>query len=201
MNDCKRTHLEFPPRNIATRSLKDFLIPGDAINPDAELGKRTDECTMELLRMSLLGIAGYGFLLKEMALSKPAALAACQRHVGLLLTGAGLLAITAGATLLTREWLVRCSTIQIMILRTFAKLENGRWTEQENCELTESISAFRNEQTKKLTWTKYSLRIAHWCLTVGAIVTVVSFGVVLLAIPVVETQTQGPSTPQITASR
>jgi hypothetical protein len=182
MKHLKTTHLEFPKLTTATRSIKDFQIPGDAINADAELGKRTDECTMELLRLSLLGIAGYGFLLKEMAIGSPTGLAACQKHPILLLTGAGLLAITAGATLLTREWLVRCSTIQIMILRTFAKIENGGWSKDENNELTDSINSFRAEQRTKLMWTKYSLRIAHWSLTLGAVVTVVSFGVVLLAL-------------------
>lgn len=193
MKQPKADRLEFPP--LAARSIKDFRVPDDAINPDPELGKRTDQSAMELLRLSLLGIAGYGFLLKEMAMGNSAGLAACQEHHIWLLAGAGLLAITASAALMTREWLVRCSWIQIMILRTFVKLENDGWADSEKSQLRESIHLFRAEQKMKLTWSKYGLRTAHICLSFGAIVTVVSFGLVLLALQP-EPKKQGSSLPQ-----
>ena len=148
------TELEYPP--LAARCLKHFEIPDDAIGADTELARRTDECAMELLRLSLLGIAGYGFLLKEMALGNSAGLAACQKYAGCLLAGAGALAITATAALLTREWSVRCSAIQIMILRTYAKLESGGWAPDEENTLRKSLPPYRAEQRKKLTRAKYS---------------------------------------------
>src|ERR1700693_1348845 len=98
---------DFPP--LPTRSVKDFQIPDNAIHPDAELAKRTDDCAMELVRLSLLGIAGYGFLLREMAVGSTSGLRACQEYGVCLLAGAGLLAITAWSALWARELLVRCS--------------------------------------------------------------------------------------------
>ena len=81
---------------------------------------------MELSRLALLGIAGYGFLLKEMAMANSSGLVACQRYAVCILTGAGFLGLATSFALATRELSIRCSAIQIAILRTFVKAQEWR---------------------------------------------------------------------------
>src|SRR3954454_11664778 len=119
----KALFCDFP--RVPTRSIDDFRIPPDAIDSDSEHAKRAEDSAMELSRLSLLGIAGYGFLLKEMAMANSSGLAACQKYAACLLTGAALLGLATSCALATRELSIRCSAIQIAILRTFVKLKNA----------------------------------------------------------------------------
>src|SRR5580658_2406601 len=173
---------DFP--TLPTRSLKDFLIPDEAISSDADHSERAEDAAMELSRLSLLGIAGYGFLLKEIAMGNSSGLAACQRYAACLLVGAALLAIctSCALALATRELSIRCSAIQISILRTFAKLENGGWSNDEIETLKKYLEANRSLQRTNLNIAKWTLRVAHIALAVGAIATIISFGLVLLAL-------------------
>lgn len=81
----KRSDLDFPSR--PARSLDDVIIPDDAIKPDNELGRRSDEAAMDLAKWALLGIAGYGFLLKEIAIQHSEGVVAGQRYAVFLITG------------------------------------------------------------------------------------------------------------------
>jgi len=173
--------LRFPPSAVAARSVNDFRIPDEAIRADADVSRRMDECAMELVRLSLLGIAGYGFLIKEIAVGIAGGLAACKNNAALLVSGAACFAITLCFAFVSRELQVRCSGIQIAILRTFGKLENQTdvWSPGEIEILKSSLTSYRAEQRKKLEWNRYSIRAAHVFLAAGAIITVICFAVVL----------------------
>ena len=167
---------------LATRSIRDFCIPDDALKPDSEHAKRADDSAMELSRLSLLGIAGYGFLLKGTAMAGGSGLAACQKYAWCLISGAALLAVATSCALATRELSVRCSTLQIAILRTFTKLENGGWSDSEVSILKLELENYRVDQRNKLKVARQCLRIAHLSLAAGAVLTVVSFGLILNAV-------------------
>jgi hypothetical protein len=167
---------------LSTRSVKDFEIPPDAINPDSEHAKRAEDSAMELSRLSLLGIAGYGFLLKEMAMANSSGLVACQRYAVCILAGAFFFAVATTCALGTRELSIRCSAIQIAILRTFVKLENGGWSTAEMATLNEDLEQYRSNQKNKLDIARHLLWVAHLALVAGTIFTVVSFGLVLFAL-------------------
>jgi hypothetical protein len=172
--------LRFPPSAVAARSVSDFKIPDDAIRADADLSRRMDECAMELVRLSLLGIAGYGFLIREIA-GIHGGLAACKNNAALLVSGAACFAVTLCFAFVSRELQVRCSGIQIAILRTFGKLENqtGGWSRGEIEILKSSLTSYRVEQKRKLEWNRHCMRGAHVFLAAGAIIIVICFAVVL----------------------
>jgi hypothetical protein len=180
---------------LPTRSIKDFEIPENALKPDSDHATRADTSAMELSRLSLLGIAGYGFLLKEMAMPNSSAMAACQRYAWCLLMGAALLAIATSCALATRELSIRCSGIQIAILRTFTKLENGGWSDTEVATLEDELRDYRLDQRQKLNIARRCLRFAHFSLAGGAIATVISFGLVLFSL-MPEAKQQSVSPPQ-----
>jgi hypothetical protein len=163
----------------AARSLNDVTIPDDALKPDLELGKRADDTAMELARWALLGIAGYGFLLKEMAVPNSAGLLACQRYALFLLGGASLLALAAACAIITKEATIRNFSLQLVIFRTLKKLENGGWSEPDKRDLEKDLDDFRSMQRRYVGISEWSLRFAHVSLAVGAIVTVICFGLVL----------------------
>jgi hypothetical protein len=167
---------------LSARSIKDFAIPNEVINPDSELAKRAEDSAMELSRLSLLGIAGYGFLLKEMAMTNSSGLEACQKYAACILLGAVLLGIATSCALATRELSIRCSVIQIAILRTVVKLENGGWSTRETATLNDELRDYRSNQKDKLDKARHCLWIAHLALIGGTAFTVISFGLVLFAL-------------------
>jgi hypothetical protein len=59
------------------------------------------------------------------------------------------------------------------------KLENGGWSNEEVLILKDSLAQYRLEQRSNLRVAQHCLRTAHFALTGGAIVAVISFGLVL----------------------
>lgn len=173
---------EFP--KLPARSLEDLRIPEDAIKLDNEIAKRSDGAAMDLAKWALLGVAGYGFLLKEVAMSSPSALLACQKFGAALIVGAFLLAASAGLALVSKERLIRCSVIQMYILRILKKLNNGGWSEQQTSILEKELANRREIQKKNIVLAERCLRYAHWLLGIGAFVTVLCFALVLFSMRV-----------------
>jgi len=136
---------------------------------------------MDLAKWALLGIAGYGFLLKEMALTNSGALLACQRFAAVLITGASFLAAAAALALGSKERLIRCAVFQIYILRSLKKLSNGGWTEQETATLNNELASYRTAQKRNIAIAALCLRLAHGFMAAGAVVTVICFGLVLFS--------------------
>jgi len=170
---------EFP--SVPARSLEDISVPEDVSRIDNDLAKRSDEAAMDLAKWALLGIAGYGFLLKEMAVPSSGGLFACQRYAAVLILGAAFFAAAAAFALGSKERLIRCAVYQMYILRSLKKLENGGWSEQQTAALHADLAAYRTGQKKNIVLASRWLRLAHGCLAAGAIVTVVCFGLVLFS--------------------
>jgi hypothetical protein len=162
--------------------MKDYAIPADAINADSEHAQRAADSAMELSRLSLIGIAGYGFLLKEMAMANSSGLLACQKYAACILAGIFFLGVATSCALYTRELTIRCSAIQIDILRTVTKLDNGDWSSANEKLLREDLETYRANQRHKLDRARHLLLSAHLALVAGTIFTVLSFGLVLFAL-------------------
>jgi hypothetical protein len=171
--------VDFP--TLPARSLEDISIPEDAMRLDNELAKRTDDSAMDLAKWALLGIAGYGFLLKEMALPNGAALLTCQRFAWVLITGPILLAAAAASALWGKERLIKCSVYQMYILRSLKKLGNGGWSEEQTAILKKDLANYRTEQKKNISLASGCLKYAHVLLAGGAIMTVICFALVLFS--------------------
>jgi hypothetical protein len=62
------------------------------------------------------------------------------------------------------------------------KLSNGGWTEQDAALLREDLASYRTAQKKNIVIAAWCLRFAHFCLAVGAVVTVICFGLVLFSL-------------------
>ncbi|MGA3213298.1 MAG: hypothetical protein ABSD20_18495, partial [Terriglobales bacterium] len=65
--------LKFPARCI-----EDIELPEQAFRADFELGERYQDFTKGLVRISLLGVAGYGFLIREVL---------GEKHMGTITSG------------------------------------------------------------------------------------------------------------------
>jgi hypothetical protein len=152
-----------------------------AYQADFAQSERANDAAMELSRLALLGVAGYGFLLKEVAMANGHALNAVQQYGALIIAGATLLGLAACFALYTRELSVQCTAYQLSILRTFTKLENGGWSQSDTVSLQADLSTFRDQQRSRLRIARLTLRAAHWLLISGTLLTVLNFAVVLLA--------------------
>jgi hypothetical protein len=77
---------------IPSRSIEDIELPEHAYKADFDMGKRGQDFSKELVRFSLFGVAGYGFLIKEI-LDRAEVIEITKRGPGLVLVSGGLLCL------------------------------------------------------------------------------------------------------------
>src|SRR6266700_5884023 len=97
--------------NEKAQSLIGFGIDEKVYKVDLELQDRYTAYSADILRLSLLGIAGYGFLLKDIVLAEHAPTAFAQRAHNvwyLLIGGAISLGIAAALALQHRVYATDC---------------------------------------------------------------------------------------------
>ncbi len=152
------------------RSLIGVPVDAQAYRVDLELQDRYTAYSAEILRLALLGIAGYGFLLKDVILADRAAGSFAQRAhaVGPLLVGGVVcLGLAAALALQHRLFATGCVACIVAFLRKNAA---GRGAEAD---------AERDALRRNLKWAGRLLRLSALALGLGAGAVVVTFGYVL----------------------
>src|SRR5579864_1465304 len=111
----------YPARTIA-----DLELDEKVYKPDFEISSRYQAFSKELVRISLLGLGVYGFLIK-LASEQKLAVTQSEKIVGLC--GLFAFAISAGCALLHGVLSSRCLGHQLVISRYLGRLEGDRWDE------------------------------------------------------------------------
>ncbi|MFL6260062.1 MAG: hypothetical protein ACJ76Y_10145 [Thermoanaerobaculia bacterium] len=141
---------------IPARSLSDIDLPESLFKADFELTDRYQAFSTELVRLALLGIAGYGFLISEVLVKSEGGTSNLSRlaeHPKSLGLGVVLLGLSAALALAHRFFSTGCLARQIKILRTLKRAGNPQWTEQER-ELDQVLLKKERED---------QIRILHIC--------------------------------------
>lgn len=173
---------------IPARTLADIDVPDGAYKPDFELTDRFQGFATELLRLALLGIAGYGFLISEVLMklrladthapsNAPPLLESSNARV--LVVGILALGAAAGFALVYRLWSTSCLGRQLAIARTLKRMEQPHWDAGERAANEARLTGDRAVQRRILIWCHRCLVAAAVCLGVGTAAVVWAFGVTL----------------------
>jgi len=169
---------------IPARTLADIQLGDDSFKVDFEITDKYQAFSAELLRLSLLGIAGYGFLLSEVAM-KDAATSEFFKSLSnlayVLGVGVACLGIAAGTALAHRFFSTDCLSHQITILRLLKRTESSSWTEEEKAEDRKRLERERIDQLKDLKRCKLLLIASATLLLIGAVAVAFTFAATLFS--------------------
>jgi hypothetical protein len=167
----------YPARTIADLELEDKVY-----RPDFEITGKFQAFSQELVRISLLGLGVYGFLIK-LATDEPAPqqrfLHAMQGHKILAGCGVAAFAICAACALTHGFMATRCLGHQLVISRYFGRLEGDRWDELHKDSFRVEIQRQQREQRTVLMRGNRLLLVATLALIFGAGLTALCSGLVL----------------------
>lgn len=151
-------------------------IPEDSYKPDLSLLDRYQSYSGELLRISLLGLAGYGFLIKDVVMANHDTIT--RYEAGLrgaawpLITGCIFLGLSAAFALAHRGLSSDAMSYLVLFLRaTDDGYPNARSAEKAKCE--------RKWLVRLLKLSGYSLILSPVFLALGAVMVIVTFAVIL----------------------
>lgn len=167
---------------LPARSLDDLSLDESVTGPDFKLGERYLDLSKELSRLALLGIAGYGFLIKEIAMKGESShpfLSYMVHHPYLPLLGLFSLGLSAAASLLTSQISTNCMKLQIDIVRYVKRRTNPGWTDEERVHNDLYLAERRRFQKASISRGRMCLRTAVLLLIAGTLLTVLSFALIL----------------------
>jgi|SRR6185312_9833089 len=167
---------------FAARSLDDLSAPDDVTRPDFTLSEHYQDLSKELTRLALLGIAGYGFLIKEVAFQGERTLPFLHgmvNHSILMLGGLLALGVSAAASLRTSQVSTNCIRLQIDIVRYIKRRTNPGWSDEERVKNDRHLEKMRKTQRQIIASGRRCLRVAVTALIIGMAMTVFAFVLVL----------------------
>ncbi len=170
------------PDRIPARKLSDITLPADTYNADFQLTDRYQAFSTELIRLSLLGIAGYGFLIANVVLKSDENLNILAGQSMALGAGVVFLGLTTALALAHRFFSTGCLAYQISILRTLTRLDGSHWTAEEREANEQRLNRERREQLRKLRFCHLCLMTSAASLVAGAVCVVYVFAAVLFGL-------------------
>lgn len=111
--------------------LKDVDIPEASWKADFDVVERYQSFANEMMRISLLGIAGYGFLIKEICMKDRQFYSMLQVLKSSFGIGAICFLVTLIFSLAHRFTSTACLYYQVQIMRGLKRLENPHWSDEE----------------------------------------------------------------------
>jgi hypothetical protein len=148
---------------IAAKTIADLELDEKVYKPDFEITSKFQSFSKELVRISLLGLGVYGFLIKSVGKHY---VTPFQKIVGLL----GVVAFATSAACALWHGLLssRCLHHQLVISRYFGRLEGDRWDECAKEAFRVEIRRQQMEQRAVLTSGNWYLLAATGSLIAGA---------------------------------
>jgi hypothetical protein len=168
---------------IPARSIADLQLEDNVYKPDFEITAKYQAFSNELVRLSLLGLGAYGFLIKLSSGSTENASNfehAIQRHSILAVCGVLAFAICSVCALMNGFLATKCLSHQLVISRYLGRLEGNRWDDDAKESFRRVIREQQQAQRSVLTLGNQSLFLATVALANGAGFTAVCSVLVIL---------------------
>ena len=165
------------------KSLCDVDIPDASWKPDFDVADRYQNFANELMRISLLGIAGYGFLIKEVCMKDPRFLHMLNDFGIYLIIGAISLVLSLMLVLTHRFFSTSCLYYQIMIMRSLKRLGNAHWSLEEKKKEEIHLKKTRSLQGNQAVASRVILILASVFFSLGFIFVIVLFYKFINTIP------------------
>ena len=119
-------------RRKPARLLSDLDVPETVWKADFDIADRYQGFANEIMRIALLGIGGYGFLIKELLTSSNGLCQTLIRGNKIYVSmGAVSLGLSFILVLSHRFYSAVCLYYQLLIVRSLKRLENSQWSEEE----------------------------------------------------------------------
>ena len=170
---------------IPSKSIEDIKLSEDAYKADFELSKRYLEFTKEIVRFSLLGIAGYGFMVENVVGTAHIAVVATGFTLWLIIAGLTSLVTSAGLGLYCGQLNKICLSLQVAILRLLQRKDAARWTDPTQSSVADvqkwstendaDLTLIRECQAANLARVHLVQRLTGFVLLFGILVTAVVF--------------------------
>jgi hypothetical protein len=160
----------------------DVSLDESAYQADFKLTELYQAFSAELVRLALLGIAGYGFLISNLALKdgvRTEFFGGLQKCAPILGAGVVCLGFSTAAALAHRFFSTDCMTHQVTILRLLKRLESPNWTEEERASDAKRLLAERAGQYKDLKRCRWLLTASALLLFFGAFAVAFTFAATL----------------------
>ncbi|MEO6550720.1 MAG: hypothetical protein ABIN94_22130 [Ferruginibacter sp.] len=158
-------------KNIKNRpgakSLSDVEIFDSTWKPDFDIVDRYQSFANELMRIALLGIAGYGFLIKEVYMIDPKFYPTLKETADYFWMGSVALGISLSLVLAHRFFSTSCLFYQIMIMRSLKRLDNPHWSIEEKESERHFLKNARDIQRTKSRTSHYILVSAATFFAIG----------------------------------
>lgn len=174
-------------RTLAQKYLGGQSIQEDSYKVDLAVLERYQAFSNEILRLALLGMAGYGFLISNIALSTSksgeyAFLPLITLNKGLLTVGVIALALAAATALGHRYFSTDCLTHFVRRVRLSQSIEGM----PETAEKLTAEQIIKHEEIsldRDLWWCKWLLLASCLLLVVGAACVAFAFSALLFSVP------------------
>ena len=157
------------------KKLNDVDIPEASWKADFDIVERYQSFSNEMMRISLLGIAGYGFLIKEICMKDSKFYSMLQILKSSFGIGIICLLVTLIFSLAHRFTSTACLYHQIQIMRGLKRLENLHWSEEEKKDELLFIENCRKRQREISNYSHYILITASVGFVLGFLFIIISF--------------------------
>lgn len=157
------------------KMLEDVNIPDASWKADFDIVDRYQSFANEMMRISLLGIAAYGFLIKEICMKDPKFYSLLQILRSSVGAGITCLFISLVFSLAHRFLSTDCLYYQVQIMRGLKRLENSHWTDLEKKEECIFIEKCRSKQRNISNLSQYILLITSIGFVLGFVFIIISF--------------------------
>jgi hypothetical protein len=170
---------------IPAKTLADISLPDDVFKADFEITDKYQAFSGELLRLALLGIAGYGFFIGNVALDNASPsrfYSVVLNQSGLLIAGLALLALAAGFAVAHRFFSTDCLSHQITILRILRRMSSPDWSDDEKEHDRDRLENERLGQRRDLLRCRNLLIASSVTLVVGVACSAGGFALILVGL-------------------
>lgn len=172
-----------PLSRLPARSLVDIALAEDSFRADFEITDKYQGFSAELVRLALLCIAGYGFLLANLVLedANPGPFFEnLLTYKWVLALGIVSLGVATASALAHRFFSTDCLAHQVTILRLLKRADLEHWADEDASLNAERLDRERQEQMRDLRRCRWLLWTSAFALSLGAAAVVVSFAGTIL---------------------
>jgi hypothetical protein len=171
---------------LPAKFLSDIEINDSTWKPDFDLVDRYQNFANELMRISLLGIAGYGFLIKEICMKESKYLRMLADFKMHICFGVSLLIASLGLVLIHRFLSTSCLYRQVLIMRSLKRISNDNWSDEEKEMERKFLATTRAGQRLASYRSDIILKCSCLCFGLGFLCVIIVFYDFLNAMPTIK---------------
>jgi hypothetical protein len=167
-------------RTLTEKYLGGLELQEDIYKVDLAALDRYQSFSGELLRLALLGIAGYGFLITNVVFKDTSPASLSKLNKVFLIGGALILGVSAASALGHRYFSTDCITHYVRRLRLEKQIGNLPEGDPVRDKYRDIVKVEEKSLEKDVNWCRWLLLISSFSLVIGAFCVAAAFAAILL---------------------